>query len=57
MNYDQCEPGFSFLELARLYNMGGGGAGFRIVGFHRKKFSDFGSGEYFTTLDSIAFSK
>ena len=27
MNYDQCEPGFSFLELARLYNMGGGGGG------------------------------
>jgi hypothetical protein len=29
---------------------GGGGIGFRIVGFHRKNCSDFGSGKYFTRI-------
>ena len=27
-----------------------GGGGFRIVGFHRKNCSDFGSGEFYTDL-------
>jgi hypothetical protein len=29
---------------------GGGWTGFRIVGFHRKNCSNFGSGEYFTRI-------
>ena len=36
--------------MVRVRGGGGGGIGFRIVGFHRNNCSDFGSGEYFADL-------
>jgi hypothetical protein len=41
------------LNIHAKYGGGGGGIGFRIVGFHRKNCPDFGSGECFTRISDL----